>query len=53
MAKGSISNMVDLQKKAEEIYPLPFKKCPFIIKKTMWLRERWVIDQMNGDSPST
>jgi len=48
MAKGSISNMVDLQKKAEELYPLPIKSCSFVKAKIKWLRERWIASEMNA-----
>lgn len=35
----------ELIKKAEEMFPYPFKACPFQIKKTNWKRDQWIIKQ--------
>lgn len=37
----------ELQKKAEELYPLPLNPCRFVKAKINWLRERWIASQLN------
>lgn len=42
MDQSGTSNLVELQKKAEELYPLPLNPCRFVKAKISWLRERWI-----------
>lgn len=42
----SIEHKSILEQQAEILFPYPFKACVFVIKKTNFLRQRWIIEQI-------
>lgn len=42
------SRISELEKKAEEVYPMPLNACVYVRKRIAWLRERWVNQQMKS-----
>lgn len=39
-------DLTELEKQAEELFPIKGITCAFQIKKMLWRRERWIKSQM-------
>lgn len=42
LVDGAYLTIAEVQKKAEQLYPILPKMCAYQKKKRMWLREKWV-----------